>query len=73
MRERPGVRFGRDDLITGGAMLLTWLLVHWLFPELSTRISVLIALLGGFAASAVIYVVKKKKKEKEDAERLPPL
>ena len=73
MREQRGRNRLTENLITGAVMLLTWLIVRQLAPEMENRWSMLIALLAGVAASAVIYLVRKKKKEKEEEEKLPPV
>ena len=63
----------KSNWITGIAMLLTFLLVRLIFPEMDSRKVMLIALIAGFIASIVIYLVEKRKKEKEEEEKLPPV
>ena len=63
----------KANLITGVVMLLAYLAVNLIAPELSVRWKLLIAIFAGFAASAVIYSVIKRKKEKEEEDKLPPV
>ena len=71
-RQREGNRL-EDNLITGAVMLLAWLIVRLLAPEMENRWSLLIALLAGVAASVVLYLVRKRQQEKEEEEKLPPV
>ena len=73
MPEYRGRKRGVDNLIVGVVMVLAYLIVRLLAPEMDNRWKLLIALAAGFAASIVIILVRKKKKEKEEAEKLPPV
>ncbi len=73
MREQRGKNRLRENVITGAVMLLAWLIVRLLAPEMENRWSLLIALLAGVAASVVLYLVRKRQQEKEEEEKLPPV
>ena len=73
MTNQRGKKRLTDNLITGGAMLLAYLIVSLLAPEMNNRWKLLVALGGGFAASIVINLVRKRQKEKEEEEKLPPV
>ncbi len=73
MREQRGKNRLRENVITGAVMLLAWLIVRLLAPEMENRWSLLIALLAGVAASVVLYLVRKGQQEKEEEEKLPPV
>ena len=68
--DKYGMNRGATNWIVGGVMLAVFVLVKLLFPAMSSRTALLIALIGGFAASAVIYAVKKKKADNEERDEL---
>ncbi|MBR0353775.1 MAG: hypothetical protein IJK35_00215 [Oscillospiraceae bacterium] len=73
MREQHESRWGAANWITGGVMLLAYLAVSLLAPEMNNRWKLLIALAAGIVTSVVIYLIRKKKQEKEEEEKLPPV
>lgn len=73
MRGPQGTKKGMDNLITGVVMLLVYLAVSLIAPEMSNRWRLLIALVGGIVASVVLYKIKQKREEEEEDEKLPPV
>ena len=73
MGDPYGMRHGRANWITAAVMMLAYLIVNLIAPEMETRWKLLIAILAAGAASVVIYLVKKRKAEKEEEEKLPPV
>lgn len=70
---KDSMKSPKANLITAVVMLLAYLAANLIAPELGVRWKLLIAILAGIAASAVIYCVLKRKKEKEEEDKLPPV